>query len=69
MSPPLNRTSPLPFSAPPPHNASMPQPRTKIVMTIGPASAKPEVFPKLLDAGVSVVRLNFSHGTPEQRKT
>ena len=46
----------------------MPQPRTKIVMTIGPASAKPDILPKLLDAGVSVIRLNFSHGTPEQRK-
>jgi len=46
----------------------MPTPRTKIVITLGPACANPEVFSKLVDAGVSVARLNFSHGTPEQKK-
>jgi pyruvate kinase len=46
----------------------MPQPRTKIVVTLGPACASPEVFAKLVDAGVSVARLNFSHGTLEQKK-
>lgn len=35
---------------------------TKIVATIGPASDKPEVLGRMMDAGVNVVRLNFSHG-------
>ncbi|KAF0246925.1 MAG: pyruvate [Planctomycetota bacterium] len=37
--------------------------RTKILATIGPASAKPLVIEALLDAGLDAVRLNFSHGT------
>jgi pyruvate kinase len=40
--------------------------RTKIVATLGPASQTPEVLGAMLDAGVNVVRLNFSHGTPDQ---
>jgi pyruvate kinase len=36
--------------------------RTKIVATIGPASRDPRVLERLLEAGVDVVRLNFSHG-------
>jgi pyruvate kinase len=43
-------------------------PRTKIVVTLGPASSSLEVFSKLVDAGVSIARLNFSHGTHEQKK-
>jgi pyruvate kinase len=35
---------------------------TKIVATLGPATASPEVIERLLRAGVDVVRLNFSHG-------
>ena len=42
--------------------------RTKIVATIGPASESPEVLDKLVAAGVNVVRLNFSHGSPEEHK-
>jgi len=38
---------------------------TKIVATLGPASNDPEVVERLLRAGVDVVRLNFSHGKPE----
>ena len=37
--------------------------RTKIVATIGPASRSPQVLRQLIDAGVNVFRLNFSHGT------
>ncbi len=35
--------------------------RTKIVGTIGPASSSPEMIAKLIDAGLNVARLNFSH--------
>jgi pyruvate kinase len=40
--------------------------RTKIVATIGPASRDPRVLEPLLHAGVDVVRLNFSHGEPQE---
>jgi len=42
--------------------------RTKIVATLGPASESPEVLDQLIAAGVNVVRLNFSHGTPEDHR-
>jgi len=42
--------------------------RTKIVATLGPATDDPKVLDKLIDAGVDVVRINFSHGKPEQHK-
>lgn len=42
--------------------------RTKIVSTLGPASESYEVLEKLILAGVNVVRLNFSHGSPEDHK-
>ena len=38
-------------------------PKTKIVCTIGPASESPEVIRQLIQNGMSVARLNFSHGT------
>jgi pyruvate kinase len=38
--------------------------RTKIVATLGPASADPSVLRRLLEAGVNVVRINSSHGDP-----
>jgi pyruvate kinase len=40
--------------------------RTKIVATIGPASSDPEVLVRMVQAGMDVARLNFSHGTAEQ---
>jgi len=36
--------------------------RTKIVSTLGPASSSARTIRALLEAGVDVVRLNFSHG-------
>ena len=39
--------------------------RTKIVATLGPATDDPKVLDKLFEAGVDVVRLNFSHDKPE----
>ncbi|MDP9188850.1 MAG: pyruvate kinase [Actinomycetota bacterium] len=36
--------------------------RTKIVATVGPASRDPQTLRELLEAGVDVFRLNFSHG-------
>ncbi len=41
---------------------------TKIVATLGPASSAPEVLERLVQAGIDVVRMNFSHGTPEDHK-
>jgi len=40
--------------------------RTKIVATIGPASRDPETLVRMVDAGMDVARLNFSHGDHEQ---
>jgi pyruvate kinase len=40
--------------------------RTKIVATIGPASRDREVLVELVQAGMDVARLNFSHGSHEQ---
>src|SRR3954469_1703155 len=37
--------------------------RTKIVGTIGPASSSPQMLLQLIQAGLNVARLNFSHGT------
>lgn len=42
--------------------------RTKIVATLGPASSSPEMIQALIEAGVDVFRLNFSHGVPEDHK-
>src|SRR5581483_10064451 len=39
--------------------------RTKIVATIGPASREPETLARMVQAGLDVARLNFSHGTRE----
>ncbi|HEY0971821.1 MAG TPA: pyruvate kinase [Gemmatimonadales bacterium] len=41
-------------------------PRTKIVCTLGPASSSREVIRDLMEAGLNVARINFSHGTHEQ---
>ena len=41
--------------------------RTKIVATLGPATANASAISALLHAGTNVVRINASHGTPELR--
>ncbi|NTV11295.1 MAG: pyruvate kinase, partial [Zoogloea sp.] len=38
---------------------------TKIVATLGPSSTDPAVLERMVNAGVDVVRLNFSHGKAE----
>jgi len=43
------------------------QRRAKIVATLGPASNTEPVFRELVRAGVDVVRLNFSHGSHEEK--
>ena len=40
--------------------------RTKIVATIGPASREPEVMVRMVEAGMDVARLNYSHGTLDE---
>ncbi len=44
------------------------QKRTKIVCTIGPVSSSPQVLGDLMDAGMNIARLNFSHGTYAEHK-
>src|SRR3712207_5898809 len=40
--------------------------RTKIVATLGPASSDTETLGRMIDAGLDVVRMNFSHGTADE---
>ena len=47
-------------------DSSVPRKRTKIVATVGPASRSPEMLQRLVQAGVDVFRLNFSHGTHDE---
>jgi pyruvate kinase len=42
------------------------QRRTRIVATLGPSTDKPGVLEALLDAGLDVARINFSHGSAEE---
>ena len=44
----------------------LPKRKTKIVATLGPASASPETIREMIKAGMNVVRLNFSHGSHEE---
>ena len=41
--------------------------KTKIICTLGPSTDKPGVIEKLVEAGMNVARLNFSHGTREEQ--
>ncbi|TFH93665.1 MULTISPECIES: pyruvate kinase [Vibrio] len=44
------------------------QRRTKIVSTLGPSTDAPGVLEAILEAGVNVVRMNFSHGSAEDHR-
>ncbi len=41
---------------------------TKIVATLGPASSTPDILERMVQAGIDVVRMNFSHGTADDHK-
>ncbi len=42
--------------------------RTKIIATLGPATDTPEILHEIVEAGVDLVRLNFSHGSAEHHR-
>jgi len=42
--------------------------RTKIIATLGPATDAPGMLEQLLIEGVDIVRLNLSHGVPDDQK-
>src|SRR3569623_1972899 len=42
--------------------------RTKIVATLGPATDDPKALDGIIQAGVDVVRINFSHGEPDEHR-
>ncbi|GCD79608.1 pyruvate kinase [Schleiferia thermophila] len=42
--------------------------KTKIVATLGPSSAQPDIMLQMAKAGVSVFRINCSHGKPEDTR-
>src|SRR5436305_14057570 len=65
------RTPPIVGAPRPVHRLQRPIPwprmrRTKIVATIGPASREPETLVRMVEAGMDVARLNYSHGTLEE---
>lgn len=42
--------------------------RTKIVATLGPASSDAQTLSRMIEAGLDVVRMNFSHGTDAEHR-
>lgn len=40
--------------------------KTKIIATVGPATLAPEIFKKIVEEGVDIIRLNTSYGSEEQ---
>ncbi len=51
------------MTAPPTPRAAPAPPRAKVVCTLGPATATAAVIGELIDLGMNVARINFSHGT------
>ncbi len=41
--------------------------KTKIICTLGPSADNPEVIEKMVEAGMNVARLNFSHGSHDEQ--
>lgn len=56
-------------SAPMESKAATDYRRTKIIATVGPATASPQMLEKLICAGMDVVRVNMSHATKEQARS
>ncbi|MBY0267047.1 MAG: pyruvate kinase [Burkholderiales bacterium] len=42
--------------------------RTKVVATLGPASSDAKTLTRMIEAGLDVVRINFSHGSPDEHR-
>ncbi len=42
--------------------------RTKVVATLGPASSDAKTLMRMIEAGLDVVRINFSHGSPDEHR-
>lgn len=42
--------------------------KTKIVCTLGPATNDKEIIKKVVEAGMNVARMNFSHGNHQEHK-
>jgi len=51
-----------------PEERNLPSKRTKIICTIGPASAKKETILSLIYSGMDLARMNFSHATHDYHK-
>jgi pyruvate kinase len=43
--------------------------KTKVIATLGPACDDPAILTAMIEAGMNVARLNFSHGSPEEHRS
>ncbi|MFN2277089.1 MAG: pyruvate kinase, partial [Candidatus Promineifilaceae bacterium] len=48
---------------------TLPEKKTKIVCTIGPASRSEDVLKELITAGMNIARINFAHSDAETHRT